>query len=175
MQLPSLPMLPESIEELVLQYSDHWFYWRNIFTQYVLPEIDAGWRVVGTTCDLHGDSYMCSEYGFDGECEMRPCTECYAVGVDNCDSCDRNNTSIISYDDFQYYMLDLTLSDSYPFLPTHCYRAINRYPDSINFITPISSRIFHPEMPAQVFSYLQKKNLLYAFSEFRKELSDIRV
>ncbi len=81
--------LPQAITALIYEFSDAQGYWKNRFSNDILPSINKGYHLVGM---------YCHEHEFEGSCdceEQLPCANCYSYGDSLC-SHDRYDS--ISYD-----------------------------------------------------------------------------
>ena len=86
--------LPQAITALIYEFSDAQGYWKNRFSNDILPSINKGYHLVGM---------YCHEHEFEGSCdceERNPCSNCYTYGVF---LCNHDQYTSISYDDIKPY------------------------------------------------------------------------
>lgn len=102
--------LPTSITSLIYEFAGIQEYWKNRFSNDVLPSINKGYHLVGMICDVHGFIQSHQINGCD--CDDRyPCSNCYSYGPTLC-SHDRYES--VSYEDIKPHHSDFTHN---PYIP----------------------------------------------------------
>ncbi len=101
-------LLPIEIRSIIMDMADVSKFWKQRFTNDVLPLINNGYRLVGFICEYHYNDESC-ECAFE---TMNPCGNCYCYGYDKCQ--DHLLWDFISFEKIHDYSYVLS---KYPSIP----------------------------------------------------------